>query len=374
MIVRKLENKILSCFDKGKAIILFGARQTGKTTLLGSVAEKSNKKTLFLDGDEPDIRSKLNNITSTALIDFIGNNELVIIDEAQRIENIGLTLKICVDKIKNVQFIASGSSSFELANKINEPLTGRKYEFFLYPLSLGEMIDHTGQMDENRLLEQRLLYGMYPEIVTTAEDKKRVLLGLADSYLYKDIFSFQDIRKPEVIDKLLKAVALQIGSEVSYNELAQICGIDIATVERYISLLEQAYVLYRLPAFSRNVRNELKKSRKIYFYDTGIRNAVISNFSPLDARTDKGALWENYLISERLKYNHYNEKYLNMYFWRTTQQQEIDYIEDYDGLLHGYEFKYSPYKKLKVPKTFTNNYEGAVVALVNSESYIKWLI
>lgn len=374
MIERLLFQKLDKKLFQGKALIITGPRQVGKTTLLSWLEERLKHKTLLLDGDEPDTRNKLTNTTSTKLKRLIGDNKVIMIDEAQRIKNIGLTLKLITDKIMNVQLIATGSSSFELSNEINEPLTGRKIEYMMFPLSEQELVAHNGETEEARLLETRLLYGMYPDVINQPGNEKEVLKNLTNSYLYKDIFSFQDVRKPEVIQKLLEALALQVGSEVSYNELAQLTGTDPVTVERYITLLEQTFVVFRLRSFSRNLRSELKKSRKIYFYDNGIRNAIIANFSPLELRPDKGCLWENYLISERMKYTHYNDIYCNSYFWRTKQQQEIDYIEDKNGKLSAWEFKWKPKnKRTNPPLTFANAYKNSEFTIISPENYLEFI-
>jgi predicted AAA+ superfamily ATPase len=319
------------------------------------------------------VRRTLQEPTSTLLRNLIGEANLVVIDEAQRVKNIGLTLKLITDQLPRVQLIATGSSSLELANEINEPLTGRKIEYLLLPFSTEEMIGHHGLSEERRLLSQRLVFGMYPDVVTNPGKERRTLQNLSGSYLYKDIFSFQDVRKPETLETLLEALALQVCSEVSYHELAQTVGVDAATVRRYVDLLEKAFVIFRLRSFSRNLRNELKKSRKIYFYDNGIRNAIISNFQSLNLRNDQGALWENFLVSERQKYLHFNEIYANRYFWRTKQQQEIDYLEDRDGQLHACEFKWNQQTKARFPPTFLNAYPNSTAQTITPDNYTDWL-
>lgn len=374
MIKRTILQKIKENLFKGKTIMLFGPRQSGKTTLLEMLADELHEKVLTLDCDEPDIRKELTDVTSTQLKNRFGNARVVMIDEAQRIKNIGITLKLIHDKIKDVQLIVSGSSSLELTGEINEPLTGRKFEFLLLPVSTGEMISHTDATTEKRLLEQRLLYGMYPGVINEPGNERRLLSNLAGSYLYKDIFTFQDIRKPEIIESLLEALALQTGNEVSYNELANALGIDQLTVRRYIDLLEKTFVVFRLKSFSRNVRNEIRKSRKIYFYDNGIRNALISNFSKIDLRTDKGALWENFLVSERFKLLNNFQVDSKRYFWRTTQQQEIDYIEDKDGIIRAFEFSWAAKTREKLPTTFTSAYPDAVTSFVNSANYLDFVV
>lgn len=373
MIQRALYQKITSQLFQGKAIIILGARQVGKTTILEELQKNIDGKLLFLNADEPDVRARLTNVTSSQLKQVIGDHRMVVIDEAQRIKNIGLTLKLITDQIKHVQVVATGSSAFELANEINEPLTGRKYEYNLFPVSVKEMINYHGEMEEKRMLETRLIYGMYPEVVINPGKEKKALENLTGSYLYKDIFSFQEIRRPDVVEKLLQALALQVCNEVSYNELAQIISADPITIERYIGLLEQAFVIFRLYSLSRNHRNELKKSRKVYFYDNGIRNALIANFNPLSLRQDTGALWENFMVSERMKHIHYNDIYCNRFFWRTLQQQEIDYIEEREGKLFAFEFKWNKKAKAKFPKTFASSYPKAEMKLITPANYEEFI-
>ncbi|VAW29556.1 Prokaryotic ATPase [hydrothermal vent metagenome] len=374
MIVRSIQTELENTLFKGKAILLFGARQVGKTTLLEELEKARPENTLQISGDEPDIRALLASITSTQLKNYIGQSTLFIIDEAQRITNIGLTLKLITDKLKHVQVIATGSSAFEMANKMNEPLTGRKFELKMFPLSFMEMVNHHGLLEEKRLLEQRLIYGSYPEIITATENKERLLNLIADSYLYKDLLMLENIKRPKLLEKLLKALALQVGSEVSFNELAQLVGADKGTVEKYIQLFEQTFIVFQLPSYSRNVRNELKKSKKIYFCDNGIRNAVIGNYNQLNKRTDTGALWENYLIAERLKKNTYLDKRTSSYFWRTTQQQEVDLVEETTNTLLAFEFKWGTKAKAKIPKTFTRAYPKTTTHLVNPDNYEAFLM
>ncbi|MDQ7065365.1 MAG: ATP-binding protein [candidate division KSB1 bacterium] len=368
MIQRILTERMRQHLFKGKAIILMGARQVGKTTLLQALINQMDEPVLWLNADEPDIREMLFNVTSTQLQALIGTNRIVVIDEAQRIVNIGVTLKLIVDQIPGVQVIASGSSALNLAGEINEPLTGRKYEFWLFPLSFEEMKQHHGLLQEKRLLEHRLIYGYYPDIVTHPGEEKLLLKLLAESYLYKDLLALEQLKRPALLDKLLQALALQVGNEVSYLELGQLIGADKETVERYIDLLEKAFVLFRLNAFSRNLRNEIKKKKKIYFWDNGIRNAILRNFSPLALRTDTGALWENFLISERLKWLHNWDLDARMYFWRTLQQQEIDYIEERDGILWAFEFKWNPKARVKFPKTFLKAYPQSQQQVIHREN------
>ena len=369
MIERLLKNLIEKRLYRNKAIIVIGPRQVGKTTLLKMLVSDTKNKVLEWNCDEPDVRLRLTEPTSTELKAEIGDADLILIDEAQRIKNIGITLKLLIDNYPEKQVIATGSSAIEMSNSINEPLTGRKYEYVMYPFSCEELFNEFGEQEERRMLERRLIYGSYPEVVNNPGEERETLTELVGSYLYKDIFSFQDVRKPEIIEQLLQALALQIGSEVSYNELGRLLGLNTATVQRYIDLLEKSYVVFHLRSFSRNVRSELKKSRKIYFYDNGVRNALIGDYKPLALRNDTGALWENYIIAERLKHNAYNTFYGKSYFWRTQQQQEIDYIEDIDGMLHTYEFKWSGNKQPRLTDTFAKAYPDHTFTVVSPENY-----
>ena len=369
MINRLISNIIRQKFFRGKAIIVVGPRQVGKTTLLKMLATEFDRKVLVWNCDEPDVRRRLTEPTSTMLGAETAGYDIVFIDEAQRVQNIGITLKLLIDNYPDKQVVVTGSSAIELSNSINEPLTGRKYEYVLFPFSAEELLDEYGAQEESRLLERRLIYGSYPEVVNLPGEERETLTNLVSSYLYKDIFSFQDVRKPEIIEQLLQALALQIGSEVSFSELGRLLGLNSITIQRYIDLLEKSYVVFHLRSFSRNVRSELKKSRKIYFYDNGVRNAILGDYKPLDLRNDTGALWENYLISERMKRNAYNAFYGKSYFWRTQQQQEVDYIEDYDGVLHAYEFKWSSTKQPRLTETFAKNYPDHTFSVVNPDNY-----
>lgn len=373
MIQRQLKSIIGDRLWQGKAIILFGARQVGKTTLLRELLS-SRQDVLWLNGDEQDVRSLLEKASSTLLRAVIGKNSLVVIDEAQRITDIGIAIKLITDQIPGVQVLATGSSSFDLSNQINEPLTGRKLEYRMYPLSFGELVAHHGLLEEKRMLLHRLVYGSYPDVVSRVGDERVILTELADSYLYKDILTFDKIKKSERLVKLLQALAFQVGSEVSYNELAQTCGLDAKTVERYITLLEQSYIIFRLGSFSRNLRNELKFSRKIYFWDCGIRNAVLGNYQLSEHRLDIGALFENYMVSERLKKLSYDKSHAQSYFWRSKQKQEIDYIEEIDGQLSAVEFKWTPTKRASVPLSFARSYPDAVFQVLTSDHYEDFLL
>jgi len=368
LLKRVLQSKIEDLFFKGKAIIIYGARQVGKTTLIREIQKKFIQESVFINCDEPDLRDGLTDVTSTELKDMIGDKKVVFIDEAQRVKNIGITLKLLVDNFPKLQIVATGSSSLDLSDEIVEPLTGRKYEFHLFPLSFGELRQKYADIEMKRILEKRMVFGMYPEIVEKSDEDQSLLRNLAISYLYKDVLQYQDIRRPEILEKLLAALALQIGHEVSYNELSNLLGVTKQTVANYIQLLEKAFVIFRLNPFSRNLRNELTKLRKIYFFDTGIRNALINNFNPPHLRPDVGALWENFMISERLKWNTNNMIPVNTYFWRTYQQREIDFIEEKGGRLAGFEFKWRG-GKARVPKVFLETYPESTVDIVHADNF-----
>lgn len=355
MIKRTLTENIISDFGKGKVIVLLGARQVGKTTLLEQMHGLYPKQ-LFLNCDNGDDRLSLEDKSSTELSRLLSPYDVVFIDEAQKVKNIGLILKMIADLKLKTQVLATGSSALELSNEVNEPATGRLIEYKIFPLSYGELFEESSSREERRLLESRMIYGMYPEVVTTPNDARRILMTLSDNYLYKDIFSYKGIKKPDLLYKLVRALALQVGNEVSYNELSNLLGIDKVTVESYIGLLEKCYILFRVESYSGNMRNEIKKGKKVYFYDNGIRNAVISNFSPLELRNDVGALWENLMVSERVKRNAYKQNYAKIYFWRNFSNQEVDLLEEQDGRLSAFEFKWNHSSKAKVPRAFAENY------------------
>lgn len=368
MIKRKLGEVLKNRMFSGKALVLLGARQVGKTTLLNDLVANQND-CLWLNGDELDVQKMFENTSADRLKAQFGSNKVVVIDEAQRIKDVGLRLKLITDQMKDIQLIATGSSAFELSNEVNEPLTGRKWQYQMFPLSFSEMVQHHGLIKEKRLLPHRLVYGYYPEVVTSEGMEKQVLKQLTDAYLYKDILAWENIKHPDKLLTLLRALAYQIGSQVSFNELGNICSMDSKTIEKYVTLLEQCYVIFRLPSFSRNLRNELKASRKIYFYDNGIRNALIANFTQPEMRQDIGQLWENFVISERMKYLAYNEIWCNTYFWRTKQQQEIDYLEESDGKIVAYEFKWNPKTKVKQPTTFAEAYPNSKFVVINLDNF-----
>ena len=374
-IKRDIQDDILKRLFKKKAIIIYGARRVGKTTLVKEIQNNFSDISLYLNCDEPDIKEALTNKTSTELKSFIGPKKLIIIDEAQRVINIGLTLKLIVDNYPEIQIIATGSSSFELSNQTVEPLTGRKYEYILFPFSFHELKSIYTNLELDRLLEKRIVFGMYPEIIINEPENERNLKEITGSYLYKDVLQYQNIRNPDVLDKLLRALALQVGSEVSYNELANLLTVDKKTIQSYISLLEKAFVIFRLQPFNKNLRNEIKKLRKIYFIDNGIRNALINNLNPLALRNDTGILWENFLISERIKYNFNNFLNINAYFWRTHQKEGIDYIEEKTGNIQAYEFKWKNKNSLKSkpPKAFSDKYNKYYFETIDKKTYQNFL-
>jgi hypothetical protein len=373
MFERILKQKAEKYLNSGKAIVIIGPRQTGKTTLLRQVTENYSNP-LFLDCDDKIVAELLADQNTEKLRQLLGNADVVFIDEAQRVVNIGITLKIIIDQLKPKQLLVSGSSSFDLMSTINEPLTGRKWEWMLFPISWEEFQQKSGFLNALQQLENRLIFGMYPEVLNNTGNEISVLKQLTNSYLYKDLLSYQGIRKPDIIDKLLRALAFQVGSEVSYNELSNMIGVDKNTINTYIDLLEKAFIVFRLNPFSRNLRNEIKTSRKIYFYDNGIRNALISNFNPIEYRNDVGPLWENFLISERMKWNHYHDNYSNTYFWRTVQQQEIDYLEEREGNLFAYEFKWNPLKKSKIAQIFMFTYPNHEFRIIHKDNFQEFLL
>jgi uncharacterized protein len=370
MFSRDLTAVVEKRFLKGKVIVLIGPRQVGKTTLIHSLLK--DKDYLFLDGDDDSVSERLSTANTENLRSVIGNYKYVFIDEVQRIPNIGLKLKIIVDQIKDVQVIVSGSSAFEINNTTQEPLTGRKFEYQMFPISWTEFEKGVGFIKADQQLELRMLYGMYPDVINNFGNEYEILKNLVSSYLYKDILALAGIRKSDVLQKILQALALQVGSEVSYNEIAQLVGVDKNTVNNYIDLLEKSFVIFRLTSYRKNIRNEIKANKKIYFYDNGVRNMVIGNFNNLDLRQDKGALWENFIIAERMKHLSYTQSLARPFFWRTTTQQEIDYIETNADAMAAFEFKWSNTKKAKLPKSFVDAYNPSFL-VVNKENFREFL-
>jgi len=368
-ILPNIENKLF----KGKAIILLGPRQVGKTTFLKALIKDRNDA-LWLNADESDIQALFENGTSTRLKNYFGSNKIIVIDEAQTLKDVGIKLKIIIDSIPDIQVIATGSSAFEIKNKTNEPLTGRKWQFQLFPFSFAELVNHHGLIEEKRLIPVRLLYGSYPEIaLNTGEEKERLKL-LTDSYLYKDVLMFEGLKMPEKLVHLLQLLAFRIGTEINYNNLSKELKIDNATVEKYIKLLEDSFVIFRLKALSRNHSKELKKGRKIYFIDNGVANALIGNFNIPEKRADVGALWENYVISELFKKYNYDNRWVNFYFWRTQDQQEIDLVIEENQVFHAFEIKWNKNAKARLSKTFSRNYVQHTFNVITPDTVEDFLL
>ena len=368
MVLREIQPTLKKRIAGKKVIILLGARQTGKTTLLKKLVEEE-ENTVWLNADNSTVQAVFTNFSVASFESYVGKAKIVVIDEAQQLHEIGNSIKQLYDGNSEFQIIATGSSAFELRNQTNEPLTGRKWEYHLYPFSFSELANHHTTAFEIDQLERRLLFGCYPEIVTNAGDERERLQTLSDSYLYKDVLMWQGIKKPEKIIQLLKVLALQIGSEVNYNELGKQLQLTNDTVEKYISILEQTFVIFRLPSYSNNVKKELTKGKKIYFFDNGIRNALLADYRPIAARQDVGALWENYIISELWKTDNNRLSYGKFYFWRTADQQEIDLIIEKDGTLFTYEIKWNANSKARLSRTFSSNYPNHEFQLINRENY-----
>jgi hypothetical protein len=370
IIKRDIAPNIKEILSQGKVAIIYGARQTGKTTLSRQIAEEFSSEYLYLNADEPDIDEALTGKTSTELKNYIGDAKVLVIDEAQRITNIGLTLKLLHDTMPELKIIATGSSSFELANKVSEPLTGRSITFTLYPLSLKEISQkYESKIERGRIIGQILQYGLYPDIFLSAKaSAPQYLANLVENYLYKDLFEFGEIQNADLVRNLLEALALQVGSEVSLNELANLLNVRKETVKRYIELLEKAFVIFRLRPLVRNKRNEIGTYRKVYFYDVGIRNALIGDYNEVDSRKDTGALWENFCIVERMKYNQAKNRFPNSFFWRNYTGAEVDYVEEYQSEMSAYEFKFKR-DNAKLPKAFAESYSNSTFQIVNKKNF-----
>lgn len=369
IIPRLIQPEIEKRLNKGKVIVLYGARQVGKTTLVKSILEHFPEKTLYLNGEYLSVQERLSINEAARLKSYLGESRLVVIDEAQKIDRIGTSLKIMVDTYPEVQIIATGSSSFGLANKASEPLTGRVDQFTLYPLSLEELEKEIGRPGADARLENLLRFGAYPEVALSSETEASYRLNeISTNYLYKDVLSFGGIKKSSLVTDLLRLIALQLGQEVSYQELATALGVSRPTIQKYLNLLEQSFVIFTLRSFSRNLRKEISKSVKIYFFDLGVRNSLIQNYNSLSLRNDLGALWENFLLVERLKADSYRPRFVNRYFWRTYDQKEIDYLEETGGKLNAYEFKWSD-KEAKTPKEFLRTYTGATFTTITRKNY-----
>jgi len=370
---KQLENLENFLFPN-KIVIIYGPRRTGKTTLINKFLTMRKEEYLLVSGEDIIVQKHLSSQSIEKLKDFVGSNTLLVIDEAQKIENIGLNLKLIVDHIKDIKVIATGSSSFDLAHYLGEPLTGRKYTLKLFPLSQMEIMKIEQKIHTEANLEKRLIYGSYPEVVISNDNRERekYLKEIVSSYLYKDILELDGLRHSDKIVRLLQLLAFQIGREVSFSEMGTQLGISKNTIERYLDLLGKAFVIYRLGGFSRNLRKEITKSPRYYFYDIGIRNALINNFNQLDMRDDLGMLWENYIITERIKKQEYAGIASNNYFWRTYDQKEIDLIEERTGNLYGYEIKWKV-QKIKPVRDFLDNYKNAHFELINKENYLEFI-
>lgn len=372
MNTRIIKKPIADWFFQGKVLVLIGARQVGKTTFLKELIKEGKHQSLLLNADLPSVRQLFTDITLENLSSIIGDHDIIIIDEIQRILNPGLLLKIMVENFPKVQIIATGSSSLEIAEKIFEPLTGRQILFYLYPFSLKELYPKNPVFEIKNNLPFHLIHGLYPEICMKRKVAQTLLSNLANLYLYKDVLIWKDIRKPELLDKLLQLLAYQICSEVSINELAKQLRVKSETVENYLDLLEKSYVIFRLRSYSSNERKEVSKMQKIYFWDNGIRNAVINDFRPLANRTDVGLLWENFLISERMKMNAYLQRGVKTYFWRNLQQREVDFIEIKYQQIEAYEIKWNTLKNHKITRAFTNIYPNTKNEIITPDNFASF--
>jgi predicted AAA+ superfamily ATPase len=369
---RYISSHILPWLNKGKVILIYGARQVGKTTLSKKIIEQ-NKSGIYLNCEQLVVKEVLESGNLESIWNVFQGNKLVVLDEAQKIRSIGETLKLIHDTYPDIQLIATGSSSFDLSAHVKEPLTGRNIKFIVFPLSISEIAQNYNVIQLKEKAEQLLRFGSYPDIIDRPEQEKKILLEeLASDYLFRDVLSFENLKYPDLLIKLLKAIALQLGSEVSERELSNLLNVNIATIQRYLSLLEKSFVIFKLTAFSRNLRNEIATSQKYYFFDLGIRNSLLHNFAPLDVRTDTGALWENFCILERMKLNQERSQKVNYYFWRTYDQKEIDLIEEYDGKLSAFEFKWNDKKKVKAPKVFMDAYPMARFSVITPDKLMGW--
>jgi predicted AAA+ superfamily ATPase len=371
---RSIENQIISCIGSNKVVLLFGTRRVGKTFLLQSILKKTDKKVLSLNGEDLDVQELFQRRTAANFQNIVGDANLLMIDEAQAIPNIGQALKLMIDTQSQLTILATGSSSLELVNQSGEPLTGRNIPFMLYPIAQSELKQNP--IEARQHLDERLIFGSYPEVfqLNGHSEKAAYLQQLVQSYLLKDILAYSGIRHSDKINALLRLVAFQSGSEVSYSELSNRLGISKITVENYLDLLSKVFILYKLPAYNTNQRNEISKSVKWYFYDNGIRNAIVNDFRSSALRNDTGQLWESYIISERIKKLRYSGSLAQLYFWRTYQQQEIDLIEFDNGVLRAFEIKFSAPAKFKIPSAFRNTYPGAEVKLISKENYQEFIL
>ncbi|MCB2222427.1 MAG: ATP-binding protein [Bacteroidetes bacterium] len=371
---RTLKEKIKSWLFQGKVIILYGPRQVGKTTLANELINEY-EGSLYMNCERQPVWELLSSGNLERIRQYLGQAKLVVFDEAQKIPHIGELLKLLIDTYPDIQYVATGSSSFDLTNILSEPLTGRNVKFIMYPISLIELKQHYDPIQQDEMIDNMLLYGSYPDIINRSQEQKEKLLDeLTSDYLFKDVLRFENMRRSDILINLLKAIALQAGHEVSLRELSNLLKVSVETVQRYISLLEKSFVLFSLSSFSRNLRNEIAKGKKYFFYDLGIRNSLLQNFIPLSGRNDAGQLWENFCLIERIKYHQTMGTRVNMYFWRTYQQQEIDLIEEHSGKLYAFEFKLNPKHKDKIPATFKKNYPDSEFQIIHRQNYRQFLL
>lgn len=375
LLKRQIENQVIEYLVPNKVVVLLGPRRVGKTVLIQQILEKISEPYLLLHGEDQDVRRQLEYRSTQRYKNLLGGKSLLIIDEAQKIPDIGNILKLMVDTIEGIKILATGSSAFDLEKFTGEPLTGRKMTFNLLALSEEELNQTENIFQKNANLRHRLVYGNYPELIHIPDlNKKKIYLDdLINSYLLKDILEFDLIRNSDKILQLLRLIAYQVGGEISYTELGKQLGMSKNTVERYLDLLAKVFIIHSVGAWSRNLRKEIVKGRRWYFYDNGIRNALIGNMNDIENRNDIGILWENYIVSERIKYQKYNNMLVYNYFWRTYDQQEIDWIEDRGGKLYAYEFKWKSKRKAKFPKIFQETYPESSFKVINNENYLEWL-
>lgn len=374
-ISRAIEKRLLKALKPNKVVLLLGARRTGKTWFLKNLLPEIGLPYLYLNGDDSSVQEILKDRTIANYARLVGDKKLLVIDEAHRIPEIGWNLKLMVDEIEGLHIIATGSSVFDLRAGTGEPLTGRKTELTLYPFAQLEYSSQESLVETNARLSERLIYGCYPELIHLAsnEEKEDYLLEMVSSYLLKDILEFDGIRNSSKVSDLLRLIAFQPGKEVSLDELSKSLGISKNTVDRYLGLLQKVFVLVKLPGFNRNLRKEVTRHSRYYFVDNGVRNALINNFNPLNMRADTGELWENYIILERLKFQSIRNIHSSNYFWRTYQQQEIDWIEDRAGQLHAYEIKWKDRAKVKIPSSWKEAYPNSTFEVISPTNYLDWI-
>lgn len=372
---RFVKSDIIQHLSPNKVVVIYGAKQVGKTTLIKEIIKEVNKPHMFISGEDMDVQDWLSSQSVSTLKKYIGDKKFLIIDEAQKVDQIGINLKLIVDHIEDIKIIATGSSSFELAHQVGEPLVGRKWQYNLYSIAQLELSKMEDIHITKANLEDRLIYGSYPNVITAVgiEEKQRTIKEITTSYLYKDTLAFSGIKKSDKIHSLLKKIAFQIGKEVSLNELGNSLDLDSRTVENYLDILEKAFVIKRVSGFSRNLRKEITKNSRFYFLDNGVRNAVIGNFNALDSRDDVGQIWENYLFIERMKKREYKKIYANQYFWRTWDRKEVDLVEERDGKLFGYELTWNEKKTKKAPKDWLGVYDNAFYEVIHRDNYLDFI-